>query len=577
MNARRVTLAIILLCATSAYAGDFHYKDRLTPTFLKQLPDILKTYDGETGRFGTGIWICRDQDVMYPLAVAYARQMPGNKYYKDPALLEIIMKAGDALIEDADKNGQWVFRKKDGSTWGNIYMPWTYSRWIRSYALIRDDMPADRRAKWVKALTLGYEGIRKTQLKHVHNIPTHHAMGLYQAGLALDKPEWCKQAADFMMKVIGTQAEGGYFSEGGGPVVTYDFVYVDALGTYYAMSGDERVRPALAKAAVFHRHFTYPGGQSVETVDQRNPYHDRVNAGNVGFTFTPDGRSYLKSQWDAMGWEKVSADIIASLLLFGEEGGLPDTAKDTAKPLFVLNEGGIDRAAVLRQGPWFVCLSAYTTPLLENRWIQDRQNFVSIWHDKVELIIGGGNTKLQPAWSTFTVGDISLLKHKRGDTNPKFSPRGELYHIPSAAKLVREPDAGLELTYGSETCRASVRVVDERTVEYHLAATVDSGLPVAAHVTLMPTMKEKVETGGGQSFKLGEEPVNLTGEQVGGGITHAGWKIAVPAAASLHWPAKPHNPYRKDGRAEISEARLELRIPFDADHLEHKLTLTIVP
>jgi len=33
------------------------------------------------------------------------------------------------------------------------------------------------------------------------------------------------------------------------------------------------------------------------------------------------------------------------------------------------------------------------------------------------LILGGGNTKLQPAWSSFTLGDITILSH-RPDTQP---------------------------------------------------------------------------------------------------------------------------------------------------------------
>ena len=89
----------------------------------------------------------------------------------------------------------------------------------------------------------------------MHNIPTHHAMGLYLAGKALDRPEWCERGAQFMMKVVGAQSEAGYWSEGGGPVVLYDFVYVDALGTYYAVSDDRRVLPALEKVAAFHQHF----------------------------------------------------------------------------------------------------------------------------------------------------------------------------------------------------------------------------------------------------------------------------------------------------------------------------------
>jgi len=572
---QRILMIVIAFAISGpARAGDLKYKDRLVKQLADHVPGILKTYDAKTGRFGTGIFICRDQNLMYPLAAAYATAGQGNPFHKDAKLLDVIMKAGDALIEDADENGQWVFRKKDGSTWGNIFMPWTYSRWIRSFGLIRDDMPPERRKKWADALTLGYTGISKRCLGHVHNIPTHHAMGLYAAGKVFERPEWCKQAAEFMMRVVKHQAEGGYWSEGGGPVVLYNFVYVDALGTYYAMSGDERVRPALEKTAAFHRHFTYPGGENVETIDQRNPYHHGVRPGNVGFTFSPVGRAYLETQWKHCDGN-LAADLIASLLLYGEEGPiaeLPSGETDT----FVLKANQQDRAATRRQGPWFVCLSAFTGPIVKSRWIQDRQNFVSIYHDKSGLILGGGNTKLQPAWSNFTVGDMTLLKHTPGETHPDFLPKGELFHVPSAAKLVLEPEPGLDLTYGKETCRVRIRIKDDRTTAYVIETTAVSGLPVVAHLTLIPHLNKPLATAAGRKVTIGAEPVTLNAEQVGGRIDYAGYRLLVPASASLHWPTLPHNPYRRDGRASPSEGRIEIRVPFDKDHPKHEIVLEIV-
>ncbi len=576
---RALTALVALLTAGSAHAAELKYKDRLLGELVKKVPGILKTFDPKTGRFGSGIWICQDQHPMYPLAVAYATPGEGNPYHEDRELLNVIVKGGDPLLENMDAEGQWVFRKKDGSTWGDIWMPWTYSRWVRTFGLIRDEMPPDARKAWTDALTLGYTGISKRCLGGVHNIPTHHAMGLYAAGKALDRPEWCRQAAEFMMKVVAEQSEAGYWSEGGGPVVLYDFVYIDALGTYCAMSGDERVLPALEKAAAFHHHFTYPGGQNVETIDQRNPFHGTIEAGNVGFTFSPIGRTYLENQWRRQalhGYAGLDPDLIASLLLYGKEGPVAEVPAGQTPQVFVLTEGGIDRAATVRHGPWFICLSAYTTPVSNSRWIQDRQNFVSIYHDKTGLILGGGNTKLQPAWSTFTVGDMSLLAHTPGDTNPDFLPKGQLYHVPSSAKLILEPEPGLDLTYGPETCRVRVRPEDDRMLEYEIEATAASDLPVTAHLTLIPHMNEPLETAAGQKVTIGDTPVEFSPEQLGGWIACAGYRLRLPPAASLHWPALPHNPYRKDGRAGPGEGRIEIRIPFDEDHRRCEVAVEVL-
>lgn len=568
------SLAYDWLDAQFSQIATLRFKDKFLTLLAKQVPTLLETFDESTGHFGEGIWICRDQNRMYPLAVAYAMPGKSNPYHKDRRLLDVIVKAGDALIEDADENGQWVFRKKDGSTWGKIWMPWTYSRWIRAYALIRDDMPPDRREAWSRALTLGYKGISRSHLHQVHNIPAHHAMGLYLAGKTLNRPEWCDRATKFLHKVIDAQSEGGYWSEHAGPVVGYNFVYTDALGTYYAVSGDERVLPALKKAAVFHYRFRYPDGSRVETIDERNPYKTGADAGNVGFTFNAVGRTYLAEQWSRIGHDNLSPDLLASLVLYSQEG---PTAIQRSKPqeTFVLHEGGDARAATIRQGPWFICLSAYTAPVLQNRWIQDRQNVVSIYHDRVGVILGGGNTKLQPAWSNFTVGETNLLKHQPGDTSPDFAPKGELYHTPSAVRLVTGDDLGLDLTVGPETCRIRVASQSDNALEYRVETTLHTDLPTTAHLTLIPDMHQPIATAGGQNTSLGEASIDWNRQQVGGALTHAGYRLTLPDCASVHWPALPHNPYRKDGHATPPEGRIEIRIPFDHNHTSYTVTIEI--
>ena len=96
----------------------------------------------------------------------------------------------------------WLFRKKDNSTWGQIYMPWTYASWIRAYVLVKDALPKAQRAKWEKGLLLGFNGISKTTLTRIHNIPCYDAMALYIAGVAFKNEAWKKQAWDFERKVI---------------------------------------------------------------------------------------------------------------------------------------------------------------------------------------------------------------------------------------------------------------------------------------------------------------------------------------------------------------------------------------
>jgi hypothetical protein len=211
-----------------------------------------------------------------------------------------------------------------------------------------------------------------------------------------------------------------------------------------------------------------------------------------------------------------------------------------------------------------------------DRWHQDRQNLVSIWHEKVGLVLGGGNTKLQPAWSNFTVGWMGLLRQQPGDTNPNFLPKGQLYHVPSDARLVREPHAGLDLTYGPETCRVRVQPRDERTLEYRVEASAGSGLPVLAHLTLLPRLGCTLETARGTSVTLKDSPLILMAADLGESLTYNGCRLCVPPRATLHWPALPHDPYRRDGQAAPDQGRIEIRIPLDQHLGSATITLEIL-
>ncbi|MCX6376751.1 MAG: hypothetical protein NTU88_12085, partial [Armatimonadetes bacterium] len=394
------------------------------------------------------------------------------------------------------------------------------------------------------------------------------------AGQEFDKPEWREQAKEFMAKVEMGQDTGGCWSENYGPGVSYNYVYVEALGIYCAASGDESVLPALERAARFHANFTYPNGDRVETIDERNPYHGGIVLGNQGFCFSPEGRGFLAHQWELLKKAKkpISSDGLAGFLTHGREGSIVPCAADEGDRTYRLPDG---KAMIQRKGPWFICLSAYHCPIRESRWIQDRQNLVSVFHDRCGLILGGGNTKLQPLWSNFTVGDTSLLTHAPGDEQPDFKPKGPLYHIPSAAGIKKTDPPGMGLKYGEEKCSIEVEPVDDSHLRIRLRATSKSGLPVAAHLTLMPHIGRPIRTERIPERILGDEGFCLTSDEAGGWIAHAGWKLSLPKGAIVTWPVLPHNPYRKDGRATPAEGRIVVSIPFSPGVKERVLILSV--
>ena len=540
------------------------FKREFLPALVKSVPKLLGSQDTATGRFGVGVWIPNDQTVIYPLAAAWALQDPQNPYHHDSKLLEAVMRGGDALAETQDKDGRWVFLKKDNSTWGLHYDPWVYSRWVRAYSLIRDGMPPERRVRWEKALQLGYEGIEKHELTHVHNIPAHQAMGLYLAGKALNRPEWCAKASAFLIRVAEKQDTNGFWSEHVGPVVNYNTVYFDALGTYYGITHDERVLDALQRSARFHAHFTYPDGSSIETIDERNPYSRRYALPNVGFSFCAEGRGYVREQWTRLKAQRLaeSTDTLASLLLYGEEGPVAPPPGAGGNSTFTTGDG---KASVIRKGPWCACLSAYAGAISRSRWIQDRQNLLSLFHEKTGLILGGGNTKLQPLWSTFTVGDTSLLKHQPGDENPDFSEPTSLLHVTSRATLETN-GRRLALAYEETLCSVALDLPEKNKAR--LTYTVKSSANtsrVEAHLPFLPAVGKRWRAALGKSGRLGTAQFKLTAAEAGAWFEHNGWRVEVPPQSSITWPVLPHDPYHKDGHATPDEGRIVLTVPFSTN------------
>lgn len=582
---RWAVVGLLALQSTQARTADLSWNPR--QRFLQSLgadtANILKTQDIATGRFGNPPWCCTDQNVIFPLAAAWSIDDSANPWHGDPKLLEAIMAGGDALIAAQDKNGMWTFRKKDNSTWGQILMPWTYSRWIRAFQLIGNAMPQERRLRWQKGLTLGFDGLnRSVSSGKVHNILAHNAMALYCAGGCLAREDWKATARTAMARVVAAQDPGGWWSEHSGPVVAYNFVYVEALGLYYAMSRDAGVLDALRRAGAFHSIFIYPNGTVVETIDERNPYeaatsHGDVGfnftpvEGNVGFSFAPEGRAFLQHQYSRRKWA-VTADAAASHLLYGQSGPCAGSGS-SGNALSVL---GKNEALVLRRGPWFICMSAFTCEQPANRWHQDRQNFASVFHEAAGLIIGGGNTKLQPFWSNFTCGDTSGLKHAPGEENPDFRPKGGLIHIPSAAALNPDRDQpGVELTYGDARCRLIVRPIDEKRLALVHEVTGDLGGPLEGHVVFLPRLNAVLNTAAGKSARLKDGTIDWKSTDIGPWLTYDGIRVSIPAGATLSWPKKRHNPYKKDGSSTLAEARLVLCLPFSPKTPKHEVLIEV--
>ncbi len=492
----------------------------------------LSRFDERTGRFTTAPagaiapgarpedlgWCPINQDVIYPLATLYVA--PDSPQRGSSRLLEVVCRAGDALRDFQYPDGQVEFIKADGSKWGPTYMCWTNYAWLEAYALVREELGQERRRRWEEGLTLAHDGqAREIANGHVHNIPTWKAMSCVRAGRIFGRDDWQEAGRAMIAHTVAAQHEAGYWAEHGGPSTLYNLTYVHALGLYYVLTDDASVLPALQAATEFHETFTYPDGAVVETVDGRVKYHDRVSQfAWPAFSLFPDGRSHVRHLIERFN-PRRDADSMQGGSLASSYWHLQDGPE---RPC-LLDQTSFTRrvrdwALVSRQGPWFACLSAFVCPPVNSRWGQDRQSFISLWHEEAGLLIGGGNSKIQPEWSTFSAGG-------------RFMPdSGEL------------TDQGIALQYGDVRCALQVALAD---AEATITARAEKGL--ALH-NLVLNMKrgQRLRTAAGMDVTLGGEALALGTARLGEWLQFGDCRLSLPHGAELHWPTYAYNPYAID-------------------------------
>jgi hypothetical protein len=536
--------------------------------FSRNIEGEFHKFDPLTGRFMEGEgWANTNQDIMLCIAVLYLNDFPGNRLYGNAEALEMIGRAGDALRDFQYPDGKVEFVKVDGSKWGAIYMPWSMYHWLETYRLLASQFDEGRRERWREGLQLAYEGINRemqesldsrSETHHVvHNIPTWNAMALNRAASVLGPEEWRHTAEIMIGLTLDVQHEDGYWPEHHGPTTLYNLIYVHALGLYHRHGGSIDVIPALDKALRFHEVFTYPDGSWVETVDGRTKYSTNAfSAGLVGLALLPRGEAYVRSMIkQAMKWgTNWTTAHLADLLQHWNVK--PDLASEAAT-LFDQDvvEEQLARAIVVKKQGWYICLSGFAAKQVDSRWGQDRQSFIGVWHEKTRLIVGGGNSKNQPEWSTFEL--------KAADGSHAYIPYEGTVHADK-----RE----IELKYGPRALQVMLDPIDQE----HIALVFESDITAEEQGVVHLPLQLRLDTALTHSCSnksVEAETIPVTKEslqlQAGEGIhqlTHGHWQIELEGAFSLDWPSYPFNPYAQDGAADISEAVAILSIPLSAGH-----------
>jgi hypothetical protein len=489
---------------------------------------------------------------MLAAAVLYTKQHPANPSFGDKKLLEVALKLGDLQASLSEKDT--VENKQE--------YEWEIHFWLDAYRLLEKELGAERRARWkkeIEKITRWFAGQVKYRLDfprfqgpYIRTSTNHLAIfasTVYLAGRVLPNKEWEQLGIHALHRLAAEeQTVDGYWGEytDNGPATGYNYLTMCCVALYWEHSKDTAALEALRRATSFHQHFTWPDGTPIETINGRNRHWGISAWGQFGFSHWPDGRRYAEFLAGFFLERKVSARDLGRLAqnaLYYHEGPtepIPQELPTFAHRLKV-------PAGIRKTGPWTVCLSGLIDTPIDSQFTLDRQGHISIYHSKLGLIITGANSKHQPELATF------LERTKQGVTT-----------IPLSSRL-RMADDRDRLALGYHTFFAELEVpkpADDRLPFRFTITETGRGRLQDVQLNLQLCLKagEILETAGGK-FKLDDQRIELTADQVGGWIRHRGWTLRVDPTARLVWPVLPFNPYANGPEKDIKHAVGILTVP----------------
>jgi len=483
-------------------------------------------------------------------AVLFAKQHPANPRHRDARMLTLAMRLGDLLAGESE-TGSYTKRRDHHR---DTYM------WLEAYRLLEDHLGEQRRTRWrreleklVGALAASTaERQDRPRYKSPFGVsPNHTALWtstVHLAGKTFHKQEWQQLGARVMHRFAAQeQSAGGYWGEhsDAGPTTAYDYLTAAAVALYWEHSHDPAALQALRRSTDFHKYYTYPDGQPVMIIDDRRRHAYVSPWAHFGFSNFPDGRRYAEFLTGFFREGQLSLEHlgrVAQNALYFHEGPRAPVPQDLPSYWHQMSVP----AGIRKAGPWVACLSGLiSTQAVTSRYYLDRQGSLSVFHEKLGLVITGANSKRQPELATF-----------------QEKIQGRIYHMPLDSRLEMSAERDrLSLAYNTFFSDLEIDRPTDRRLSFRFLVT-GKGEPEEAELTLQLCLKagEALETGAGQRLLLGSQRVVL--ENLGGWIRHHGWTLQADPTARLTWPVYPFNPYADGPEKTLGYAVGALSVPL---------------
>lgn len=526
----------LLAVAPAAFAAE------LPADYFKLLAAHTKSLDGRSPNNGA----------MLAAAVLYTKQHPANPSFGDKKLLDLALKLGDLAATAAEKDT--AENKQDNE--------WEIHFWLDTYRLLDRELGDERRARWRREFekivawfavqVAGRLDFPRYQGPYIHTSTNHLALfasTVYLAGLVLKNKDWETLGGRCLHRLAAEeQTPDGYWGEhtDNGPATGYNYITMTCVALYREHSRDPVALEALRRSTDFHKHFTWPDGTPVETINGRNRHWAVSPWGHFGFTHWPDGRRYaefLAAFFMTRNLGSRDLGRLAQTTLYYHDGPTEPIPQDSPRSAYRMKVP----AGIRKTGPWTVCLSGLIDTPIDSQFTLDRQGHLSIYHEKLGLIVTGANSKRQPELATFMNRD-----------------KDRVTTIPLSSRL-RMADDRDRLGLGYSIFFAELEMPPPTAERLSFRFAITEAAPnrlqdCRLNLQLCLKSGETLETTGGK-FALDDKRIDLSPEQIGGWIRHRGWTLRVDPTARLVWPVLPFNPYRNAPETDLRYAVGVLSVP----------------
>ncbi|MDA0745050.1 MAG: hypothetical protein O2954_00905 [bacterium] len=460
-------------------------------------------------------------------------------------------------ITDAEFHTPHYSRGRD---WGRMVGEWSNFFQLRSLQLmetfdvgnedLRNQISRTVHGAVEQLVTRFQSRFKDAPIQFPGNHATWHGLLFFEAGQYFKQTAWVDFAHDFFARyILPTQRPNGVWPEGEGIVVNYSMVTAQAVSLYAEAASSKEAQESMGRALGFFNFFSFPDGSSSVACDCRMRYHARPMVFlPPGFLQSTAGRQlcleriqgYIRSLQE----EKIKDNGAQGLAFYAASAHAIFEWTHAENTLTEISPEDVP-AGRISQDSWTTFSSWQLIPELPNRFILDTQNFIELYHKESGYLLGAGNSKYMPRFST--------LRRTSNGRN----------YIPDHAECTERTSTKVITVYTFDKDRIQITLsVEDNTcqigfllLEQHSDATYEAGL-------MLPFKPgETIDLGG---VPTDIAPLKLIRHTFGpNGFSWRNRPFRVPEGATLDYPLVPHNPYTQHGLPAEDDYTGRLSFPIE--------------